>query len=123
MKTKILILTLLLATTACTTPPPTKTHIYKPDGNKQCEPATASLADSARQLTNAGIEVHSSHCATQTGMAVITVCGAQTLGIHLHEINSADLQEALTLGYEDASKLSDQSNGTGYEITACPAPD
>src|SRR5690606_6538130 len=27
----------ILLTTACTTPPPTKTHIYKPDGNKQCE--------------------------------------------------------------------------------------
>lgn len=123
MKTKTLTLTLLLATTACTTPPPTTTHIYKADGNKQCEPATSSLADSTRQLTNAGIEVHNAHCATQTGMAVITVCGAPTLGIHLHEINSADLQEALTLGYEDAGKLSEQGNGTGYEITACPAPD
>jgi len=123
MKTKTLTLTLLLATTACTTPPPTTTHIYKADGNKQCEPATSSLADSTRQLTNAGIEVHNAHCATQTGMAVITVCGAPTLGIHLHEINSLDLQEALTLGYEDAGKLSEQGNGTGYEITACPAPD
>src|SRR5690606_30144543 len=94
MKTKILTFTLLLATTACTTPPPTTTHIYKADGNKQCEPATSSLADSTRQLTNAGIEVHNAHCATQTGMAVITVCGAPTLGIHLHEINSFDLQEA-----------------------------
>src|SRR5690606_8419917 len=63
MKTKILTFTLLLATTACTTPPPTTTHIYKTDGNKQCEPATSSLADSTRQLTNAGIEVHNAHCA------------------------------------------------------------
>src|SRR5690606_34274750 len=47
-------------TTACTTPPPPTTPLYKPDGNKQCEPATSSLADSTRQLTNAGIEVHSS---------------------------------------------------------------
>src|SRR5690606_28545280 len=119
MKTTTLTAIILL-TTACTTQ---TTHIYKPDGNKQCEPATSTLADSTRQLTNAGIEVHSSHCATQTGMAVITVCGAPTLGIHLHEINSFDLQEALTLGYEDANKLSDQYNGTGYEITACPVPD
>src|SRR5690606_1875730 len=113
----------ILLTTACTTPPLTTTHIYKPDGNKQCEPATSTLADSARQLTNAGIEVHSSHCPTQTGMTVITVCGAPTLGIHLHEINSLGLQEAPTLGYEDAGKLPEQGNGTGYEITACPAPD
>jgi len=123
MKTKILILTLLLATTACTTPPLTTTHIYKPDGNKQCEPATSSLADSARQLTNAGIEVHSSHCATQTGMAVITVCGAPTLGIYLHEIKTSDVPQAKRLGYEEANNLINKDRGTGYETIDCPSPD
>ena len=122
MKIPLLTAAILLAT-ACTTPPPTKTHIYKPDGNKQCEPATSSLADSTRQLTNAGIEVHSSHCATQTGMAVITVCGAPTLGIHLHEIKAIDVPKAKRLGYEETNNLVNKDRGTGYQTIDCPNPD
>ena len=107
----------LVLTTACTTQ---TTHIYKPDGTKQCEPATTSLANSTNQLTTAGINVLTSTCATQTGMAVMAVCGAPTLGIHLHEIQASDVQKAKTLGYEEASNLINRDNGTGYETTDCP---
>ena len=118
MKTTALT-TLVLLTTACTTQ---TTHIYKPDGTKQCEPATTTLTESSNQLTNAGIKVLTSNCATQTGMAVMTVCGAPTLGIHLHEINVRDTQKAKDLGYEDANNLINHERGTGYEITNCPQP-
>lgn len=111
---------LILLTTACTTQ---TTHIYKPDGNKQCEPATATLANSTNQLTNAGIKVLTSTCATQTGMAVITVCGAPTLGIHLHEIKTSDVPQAKRLGYEEAHNLVNKERGTGYETIDCPNPD
>src|SRR5690606_14652249 len=94
MKTTTLTAIILL-TTACTSQ---TTHIYKPDGNKQCEPATSTLANSTSQLTSAGIEVIASNCATQTGISVITVCGAPTLGIHLHEINASDLQKSKEIG-------------------------
>ena len=113
----------LLLTTACTTPTTQTTHIYKPDGTKQCESATTSLANSTNQLTNAGIKVLTSTCATQTGMAVMTVCGAPTLGIHLHEIQASDTQKAKTLGYEEASNLVNKERGTGYETIDCPQPD
>ncbi|WGK62271.1 hypothetical protein QAO71_03270 [Halopseudomonas sp. SMJS2] len=116
MKTTTLIASLLLLT-ACTTQ---TTHVYKPDGNKQCEPAITSLADSIDQLTNAGIKAVTSNCAIQTGMAVITVCGAPTLGIHLHEIAASDVQKAKELGYEEASNLLNEDRGIGYEITRCP---
>jgi hypothetical protein len=53
-------------------------------------------------------------------MAVITVCGAPTLGIHLHEINVSDIQKAKDLGYEEANNLINHEQGTGYEITSCP---
>src|SRR5690606_34020068 len=108
MKTTTLIATLVLLTTACTTQ---TTHVYKPAGNKQCEPATTSLADSTDQLTNAGIKAITSNCAIQTGMAVITVCGAPTLGIHLHEIAASDAQKAKELGYEEASSLLNEDRG------------
>ena len=116
MKTTTLTAIILL-TTACTTQ---TTHIYKPDGNKQCQPATSTLANSTTQLTSAGIEVLTSNCATHTGMAVMTVCGAPTLGIHLHEINASDIQKAKDLGYEEANNLINHEQGTGYEITNCP---
>lgn len=111
---------LILLTTACTTQ---TTHIYKPDGNKQCEPATATLANSTNQLTNAGIKVLTSTCGTQTGMAVITVCGAPTLGIHLHEIKTSDVPQAKRLGYEEVHNLVNKDRGTGYETIDCPNPD
>lgn len=107
----------LVLTTACTTQ---TTHIYKLDGTKQCEPATSSLANSTNQLTTAGINVLTSTCATQTGMAVMTVCGAPTLGIHLHEVRASDVQKAKSLGYQEANNLINQDNGTGYETTDCP---
>ncbi|WP_185268762.1 hypothetical protein [Halopseudomonas xiamenensis] len=119
MKATTLTATLLL-TTACTTQ---TTHIYKPDGTKQCQPPTTTLTDSTTTLTNAGINVLTSTCATQTGMAVITVCGAPTLGIHLHEIKTSDVPKAKRLGYEQANKLINKAHGTGYETIDCPNPD
>lgn len=116
MKTPTLI-TALLITTACTTQ---TTHIYQSAHNKQCEPPTTTLSDSTNQLTTAGVEVLTSNCATQTGMAVMTVCGAPTLAIYLHEIKTSDVQKAKTLGYESASNLINQEQGTGYELTTCP---
>ena len=116
MKTTTLTAILLL-TTACTTQ---TTHIYKPDGNKQCQPPTSTLTNSTNQLTTAGIEVITSHCATQTGMSIMTVCGAPTLGIHLHEIKTSDIQKAKTLGYEQANDLIKKEQGTAYELTTCP---
>src|SRR5690606_39730034 len=53
------------------------------------------------------------YCATQTGISVMTVCGAPTLGIHLHEINASDTQKAKDLGYEDANNLINEEQGTG----------
>ena len=117
MKTTTLTALILLTTTACTTQ---TTHIYKPDGNKQCQPPTTTLANSTTQLTTAGIEVHTSNCATQTGVAVMTVCSAPTLGIHLHKINASDVQKAKDIGYEEATNLINEEHGTGYEITNCP---
>lgn len=116
MRTTILT-ALLVLTTGCAN---TTTLVYKPDGTKQCEPATTSLANSTNQLTTAGVNVLTSSCATQTGMAVMAVCGAPTLGIHLHEIQANDVQKAKSLGYEEASNLTNQNSGTGYETTDCP---
>ena len=118
MKTTTLTALILLTTTACTTQ---TTHIYKPTGNKQCQSPTSTLTNSTNQLTSAGIAVHTSYCATQTGMAVMTVCGAPTLGIHLHEINTSDMQKAKDIGYEEANNLINEEHSTGYEITNCPS--
>lgn len=116
MRTTILT-ALLVLTTGCAN---TTTLVYKPDGTKQCEPATTSLANSTNQLATAGINVRTSACAIRTGMAVMAVCGAPTLGIHLHEIQASDVQKAKALGYEEASNLVNPDNGTGYEVSDCP---
>ena len=91
-------------------------------GGEGERPPTTTLANSTTQLTTAGIEVHTSNCATQTGVAVMTVCSAPTLGIHLHKINASDVQKATDIGYEEATNLINEEHGTGYEITISPPP-
>ena len=68
-------------------------------------------------LGEVGIDVENSNCGLITGMAVTTVCGAQTLDINLHEISSKDLEQAQELGFQSVDRLSDE--GLSYTSTNC----
>jgi hypothetical protein len=113
---KLTVLTLLLAAAGCANQ---STMVYKNDGARQCEAGGTSLAQSRSELTDARVEVFDSHCGAMTGMAVMSVCGAPTLGIHLHEISVGDRQRAEQQGFADTRGLIDKEQGIGFTVVPC----
>lgn len=96
---------------------PDTVRVYA-DGALQCEPRP-TLESNAQVLIGSGIDVLWSSCGVKTGVAVVTVCGAPSLEIFVHEIRNANLQDAEGLGYRQVETLVDAAAGTGYELTDC----
>jgi hypothetical protein len=92
--------------------------IYRSANAIQCETPGISLEKSAGSLTDNNIEIFSSYCGVQTGLAIMAMCGAGTTGIRLHEIAGTDLSDAEQIGFSPVSELI--AAGYGYEMTDCP---
>lgn len=101
---------------------PTITTVYTNRGAAQCEHSGLSPQDSATILAAAGIDVLSTSCGFQTGIAFPAVCGAGTPDILIHEIRSVNLPDAEALGYHRIATLSDPDNVSGYQLTECTEP-
>ena len=114
---KMALLALVLTVSGCTTE---TMQVYRSDGAQQCEGGGISLAQSKEELAGAGVKVVDSQCAVRTGISIMAMCGAPTLGIHLHEINADDLDKAQQLGFADAKGLVDTEQGVNFEVSACP---
>jgi len=93
--------------------------VYESDGSVQCSPPTLTPQQSAQKLVNGGIDVMQSGCGGTTGVAYAAVCGGLNGSLLLHEIRRVNLPDAERLGFNDASKLIDQSEGTGYAWVDC----
>ncbi|MDO6524809.1 hypothetical protein Q4519_03835 [Motilimonas sp. 1_MG-2023] len=106
-----------LSVSACNTTPSSTSLVYISDGYVQCETPAMSLDMTRNLLTEVGINVITSHCAHITDLAVISMCGAGGTGIHLHEIASQDNNKATAAGFDNVSKLTEQS--LNYEIIDC----
>ena len=91
--------------------------MYISDGYVQCEQPPLPLRETREHLTNAGIKVWSSHCAQISNLSVIAMCGASGAGIHLHEIDSQQVDNAQRLGFKPVSYLSQRS--LNYQTIAC----
>ena len=82
---KILLVTVLLVLFGCGTDSGhnggQNVTIYINRGVIQCEPSGITPEESAKVLTNAGVDVISSSCGFMTGRAVLAVCGGGTLDI------------------------------------------
>lgn len=113
----ILYMTVLLSLGGCANQ---SVQVYEDTGGRQCEGGGLTLAESQARLTNAGIKVQSSACATRTGMAVMAVCGGPTTNIHTHSISAQDLASAQELGFEVLDTLVSEEQGIGYELKPCP---
>lgn len=93
--------------------------VYTGTGAIQCEDSGLTLAESTQKLTSHGVDVLSSDCGYRTGIAVITVCGAGTVNIHIHKINAANVEDAAAVGFSPVTELEDPVAGTGYSVGAC----
>ncbi|ROS00109.1 hypothetical protein EDC56_2745 [Sinobacterium caligoides] len=94
----------------------TPTWVYSSTGARQCEPGSGiSLLDSADQLREHNITVNSSKRGHLTGMFVIALCGAPTLDIYLHEIDTGQLSSAEALGFKAVNEL-ESEDGAAYKL-------
>ncbi len=101
---------------------PSIAMVYTNRGAVQCEHSGLSPQDSATVLAAAGLDVLSTSCGFQTGIAYPAVCGAGTPDILVHEIRSVNLPDAEALGYHPVEALVDPDVGTGYQLTECTEP-
>lgn len=90
--------------------------VYVTAGAIQCDYKGRTPVETAQLLVNEGIDVLSSYCGV-TDMAHITVCGASTGDINLHEINASNLADANEIGFGPVSELVNM--GVGYQATEC----
>lgn len=75
-----------------------RTFVYKADGSLQCgQGEKVDIASMRKELGS--LEVYSSEN-KHDGMMRIQVCGAPTGYSHVFEINKADLEAALKLGFK-----------------------
>ena len=93
--------------------------VYIDNGAIQCDFQGYSVDETAKTLTDNGIEVIESHCGYITGMAITAVCGASTNEIHLHVIVPTSLDEAVALGFISIDTIINDPE-IGYVITECP---
>lgn len=84
----------------------------------QCEYGGDTLKQTAQALHDNNIEIIGSACGFRTEFAVTAVCGAGTVDINLHKINTEDAQAAKKLGYLPVSDLQTESS-LGYRFTDC----
>lgn len=94
--------------------------VYKENVAIQCQEGRISTEQTAKMLTDKGIDVVSSHCGEHTGVAVLAVCGAGTLHINLHQIANSSVADAVELGFGPVSELKNEE-GRGYIFEECPS--
>lgn len=87
--------------------------VLEASGSRQCEGGGTSLGDSARKLTDSGVDVQESRCGVRTDRMYPAVCGGPTGDILLHLIGRESLDAALELGF-------DPSDQVEYEHKSCP---
>ncbi|SET40997.1 hypothetical protein [Thalassotalea agarivorans] len=98
---------------------PSDVQVYISSGQTQCNNDGMTLAQSKALLTEQEVLVSTSSCAMVTGISYISMCGAETGIIHVHQIKSVNLDKATEAGFKPVGTL--QERGLGFEKTSCPS--
>ncbi len=116
---KIFFAAATLVLTACaSTTAQESTLVYINTGAIQCESDGKTGTETAQMLAEQGIEVNNTQCGHLSNIAVLAMCGGITTNINVHEIAAADLEKALSLGFEDVATLKQEDN-LGYDVADC----
>ena len=83
-------------------------EVFNYAGAVQCYGGGMDIEEMQQELTDNGITVISAY-SDNDGCYHISTCGAETGAIHVYEIPSTDLDDALALGYSPVEDLSDAS--------------
>ncbi len=120
MYVKAMIAVILITTSSVSCSQSTSELVYDTREILQCEDATnITPTQSAKILSDVGINVIATSCGAKTGMVVIAMCGAPSLSIIVHEIQAENLQDAEMLGFAKIDTLIDSTQGIGYELSEC----
>ncbi len=99
----------------------TTVYVYIDDDARQCEQEPLALDIQKGTLLEAGVQVYDAQCAELSKMAVATMCGLKTLGVHVFEIAASDQKRARSLGYEAVDALQHMGEAEqSYELRPCP---
>lgn len=93
--------------------------VYISNGHTQCNNDGVSYQDSLQTLVSSGIDVIETQCGVITGLSVITVCGAPTLGIIIHRVKQKAFTAANEMGYNSLSKIAAKDRGVSYQLIPC----
>jgi len=91
--------------------------IYTDKNSTQCNEDGMSLSETSALLVSEGINIVTSQCGVLTGLAVVSLCGANDLQINIHEIYSAHTKKALSLGFKLMPDIAQKDRG--YKIIPC----
>lgn len=80
-------------------------QVYISDHSLQCQGPGVAIAQSRALLTEVGIEVTASQCAVIENVAFPAVCGGPTGRIHVFNIDEADIDMAINLGFSNAREI------------------
>jgi hypothetical protein len=95
----------------------TVVDVYTQSERLQCEDDSGKdVQTTKKELEANDIEVYSSECGLITGKMAPALCGATTLHINIHGIDSRKLPAAESLGYQAIKSLSDD---LGFETELC----
>lgn len=84
----------------------TYVKVYKDDNSVQCGSTGIELDVMGMELINAGIDVVCSQKGND-GMMRATVCDADTGNINIYEIYSVNLPDAVDIGFDPVSNLTE----------------
>ncbi|MFT4585635.1 MAG: hypothetical protein ACI8XZ_005409 [Gammaproteobacteria bacterium] len=91
--------------------------VYTSSGRLQCEDDSGNeVEDTKEELEASNIKVFSSECGLLTGKMAPALCGATTLHINIHGIDSSKLSAAESLGYQEITSLTDD---LGFQTELC----
>jgi len=94
------------------------TLVYRNNDSIQCEYDGVTEIESAKKLTDLGINVHDSSCGYLSDISVAALCGLGNIDINIHSIDSIKLKEAETIGFMPVMNV-DTSEKTNYVEVDC----
>ena len=114
-RSAVTILCILLARVDGALAAPQAVMVAKNSGTLSCFPSPVSLQEMGKILTENGIQVLSASCASD-GLYRCMACNCNAGLFYVYEIETHDVGKAVSLGFDDISKLD------RYKLMSCQRP-
>lgn len=89
-------------------------EVYTPNHRLQCQSNGLGIEETQERLTQVGVKIHDSKCASMKGMVYLQGCGMPGGYINVHRIYVGDLARAEQQGFLSVERLQE-----GYQVEEC----